>query len=225
MRSVTTDPWREAIEQLAQWHSVGDRSALDLAALFLSRGLPDLLAPRLARKLGDETVRDLVQQFLLDLHRKDLPTTPDHPKTYLGRALQNRALSHLRHKAPEPMAVVPEPPAEHSMPSQERQVAARQVLRALQTLSMEDRVALKLSDAPEALDADEIDWLAKRANVSRADVRTLAARAENASERVRLFESSLASVDERKGGRAIDRFHKRVSRARQRLLALVGGER
>jgi len=219
------DPWHAAIEQLARWHSQADRSALDRAAAFLSEALPNLLGPRLARKLGDQTIADLVQQFILDLHERPLPTTPDHPRSYLGRALQNRALSLLRVRAPEPMAVVGRTRAEPFVPSHERQVAARQVLRALQTLSMEDRVALKLADAPEALDADEVDWLANHSGHPRADIHSLAVHAENASERVRLFEPTRETTDPRDDERAIERFHKRVSRARQRLLALIEGER
>lgn len=219
------DPWRDAIAQLERWHARADRSALDLAARFLSGELPGLLSPRLARKLGAEIVRDLVQEFLLYLHQKPLPTTPEHPRTYLGRALQNRALSHLRRKHEEPMAALPEPQPAHFVPAPERQVAARQILRALQTLSMEDRVALKLAEAPEALDPDELDWLAARLDATRDEARARALRADNTAERVLLFEPAPAAADELQGGRAIDRFHKRVSRARQRLLALLGGVR
>lgn len=218
------DPWRSTLARLASWHAVGDRRALDAAMRFLSGALPGLIAPRLARKLGDEIVRDLVQQFLLDLQRKPLPSSPEHPRTYLGRALQNRALSLLRRKDAAPFAEVPDPPPAHITPPQERQTAAREVLRALQTLSMEDRVALKLSEAPEALDDDEIDWLAVRAGLPRGEVQSRALRAESASERILLFDP-VHGPDEREAGRAIDRFHKRVSRARQRLLALLGGER
>lgn len=218
------DPWRDTILRLERWHSAQDRPALDLAAHFLAQEMPGLLSPRLARTLGDATVRDLVQQFVLDLCKRPLPSTPEHPRTYLGRALQNRALSHLRRKQAEPMAIVPEPPPEHLAPAAERRAEARQALRVIQTLSMEDRVALKLSDAPEALDLDELDWLAARAGVPHDEVRALAFRAETAGDRVRLFDPG-SSADDFDAGRAVDRFHQRVSRVRKRLRALWEGAR
>lgn len=220
------DPWSSSLESLQRWHAASDREALVVALRFLSGALPGLLSPRLARRLGDETVRDIVQQFLLDLQARPLPSTPEHPRTYLGRALQNRALSLLRRKGAVPGIAVPDdPPLEHSLPAQERQVAARQVLRALQSLPMEDRVALKLSETPEFLDDDELDWLASRAGIPREEVRARGLRAKRTEERVRIFEGVTEPFAESEVGRAVDRFHKRVSRARQKLLERIGGER
>jgi DNA-directed RNA polymerase specialized sigma24 family protein len=219
------DPWQWSIERLDRWHTHADRDALEEVLRFLSEALPELLAPRLVRKLGGETTRDLVQEFLLGLQRKPLPTCPEHPRTYLGRALQNRALSLMRRKDAELVAVVPEPPLDHAAPAQERQTAAREVLRALQMLPMEDRVALKLSEAPEVLDDDEFEWLVARAGVPREEAQARALRAASAEERAQLFEGGREPLDECDVGRAINRFHKRVSRARQKLLTLLGGER
>lgn len=222
-RSV--DPFATAIDQLSRWHAQQDRAALAEALHSLSDALPSLLAPRLARRLGEETVRDLVQQFLLDLQRRPLPTLPDHPRTYLGRALQNRALSLLRRKDAEPVPVVPEPLQEDLVAVQERRLAAREVLHALQGLSMEDRVALKLSEAPEELDGEELDWLAARGGASREGVRAACLRVERAEERAALFEGRQEPFDATEVQRAIDRLHKRVSRARQRLIERIGGAR
>jgi hypothetical protein len=213
-----------AVEGIERWHTHGDRDARDAALGFLGAHLPSLVPPRLAQRLGGDTVRDLVQEFLLGLHSSSLPSSPEHPRAYLGQAIQRRALSLLRRKSAEPMAIVPEPPQEHSAPPQERQVAARQALAALRALSAEDRIALKLTATPEALDEDELDWLAARNRTSREAVRVLALRAESTEARAQLFDGAVQPPREADAGRAIDRFHKRVSRARQRFLARAGGD-
>ncbi|MFO0647977.1 MAG: hypothetical protein U0326_17190 [Polyangiales bacterium] len=164
-----------------------------------------------------------MQEVVMQLQRKPLPSSPEHPRTYFGRALQNRALSALRRKSPELAAEVPEPPPELDTPSQERQTAAREVLDALQSLTVEDRVALKLASAPEALDDGELDWLAARLNVSRYEARSLALTRERTEDLARLFEGEHDATETRVALRAIDRFHKRISRARQRLRDRIGG--
>ncbi|MBK8691627.1 MAG: hypothetical protein IPN17_04815 [Deltaproteobacteria bacterium] len=89
---------------------------------------------------------------------------------------------------------------------------------------MEDRVALKLAEAPRpSTPTNSTGW--QRASTPRDEARARALRADNTAERVLLYEPAPAAADELQGGRAIDRFHKRVSRARQQLLALLGGER
>lgn len=223
-RDDPRDEWSRAVEGIERWHTHGDREARDAAFAFLSKQLPGLVPPRLARSLGDGVVHELMQEFLLGLHISPLPSSPEHPRSYLGRAIQHRALSQLRRKRAEPMATVPEPPQEHSAPPQERQVAARQALAALRALSAEDRIALKLTATPEALDEDELDWLAARNRTSREAVRVLALRAESTEARAQLFDGAVQPPREADAGRTIDRFHKRVSRARQRLLSRIGGD-
>nr|MBK7070494.1 hypothetical protein [Deltaproteobacteria bacterium] len=122
------------------------------------------------------------------------------------------------------MAILPEPPPAHFVPAPERQVAARQVLRALQALSVEDRVALKLAEAPEALDPDELDWLAARIDSTRDEARARALRADKPRSAVLLYEPAPAAADKLQGDG--DRpLSQAVSRARQRSLALLRGER
>lgn len=219
-----TDLWADAIRGLERWHTNGDRGSLEAALQFLSAELPLLLSSSLTHRIGTEAVRDLVQEFLLALQMRPLPAIPAHPRSYLGRAVQNRALSQLRRTRDEPVATLPESPPEVLDAVLERQVAAREVLQHLQELSMEDRVALKLSMAPEALDAEELRWLASRCGLSTDEVRQRALQAERAEDRVVLYEHALGMADEAGLARAIDRLHKRVSRARQRLLERIRGE-
>lgn len=219
-----TDSWIDAIRQLEQWHMNGDRGSLEAALRFLSAELPLLLSPSLTHRVGAEAVRDLVQEFLLDLQKRPLPAIPTHPRSYLGRAVQNRAISQLRRNRDEPVATLPESPSEEHESALERQLAAREMLQHLQELPMEDRVALKISMAPEALDAEELRWLTARCGLSTVEVRQRALRAERAEDRVVLYENALGMADEAEIARAIDRLHKRVSRARQRLLERIRGE-
>jgi hypothetical protein len=201
----------------------GDREARDAAFAFLSKQLPGLV-PR-GSPAASATGRPRADAGVS-------PRPPHQPTAFLSRAspqlprraIQHRALSQLRRKRAEPMATVPEPPQEHSAPPQERQVAARQALAALRALSAEDRIALKLTATPEALDEDELDWLAARNRTSREAVRVLALRAESTEARAQLFDGAVQPPREADAGRTIDRFHKRVSRARQRLLSRIGGD-
>lgn len=164
------------------------------------------------------------QEFLLGLHSSSLPSSPEHPPR----------LPRAGHTAPRPEPATPQErradghgaePHPRSTAPPRKSVRLRRGRRwpRCAALSAEDRIALKLTATPRPSTRTSSTGSPPATRTSREAVRVLALRAKSTEARAQLFDGAVQPPREADAGRAIDRFHKRVSRARQRFLARAGG--
>lgn len=102
--------------------------------------------------------------------------------------------------------------------------AAIAIQRALDSLPIDDRVAVKLVHAVEWLTPSEMAWLAGRLRIERDDVPTAITAAGDRYELTKIFDPGDDSpTDLRARRQRLDRFLKRVDRALDRVRASLGG--
>lgn len=219
--------WEDAWADLELWHAEHRVSAARSALQFIESELRLRAPPEARGPANVEILNDALQNFLEGLLKKPLPCLPENPRAYLRRALRNRCIDLLRKQ--QRRSEVPiqedqgrespanEPPADHGM---ERHEDAAQLRAALATLAIQDRVALKLVDAPELLDTQELRWLGERGRLSQDQVLERIHAATDVYHLTEIFDPPKdAAVDDRR--HRMERFRRRRGRARDKLRPLM----
>ncbi len=213
----------QVVADLRAWHHVADREAARRALVVVEPALRARVPAGVRRRWTPEQVEDVVQGFLERLLARPLPDGIENPAAYLVVAFRNWCLGVERGrkgKNDEPWE------DEHPQrePGEDRTVArdeALQLDRAFGTLSIEDRVAVAMVDAPHALDAAEWAWLAQRCGRPVDEVRTLVLACPPVFELTLLFDPTATPEDGSGRRDRMERFRKRRERARSRLRAAM----
>ena len=216
--------WDQAIDDLRSWHVEGSASAARAALVFVEGELRLAIPPLVRRSWPPELVEDAVREFLSRLLEKRLPEGIADPGRYIIRAFRNRCID--RHRARQRRREVGglgdagwELPAPDE--SQERKLQraelAQQMAGALDTLSVADRVALKLVDAPEWLDDGEIAWLGQRAGLTPDQTRDSVRLARDVFALTELYDPKPVGGGTEDRRLRMERFRRRRGRAREKL--------
>ncbi len=226
--------WIDCYAGLVRWRVAGDRHAAEEALRFLEPQLRVRVPLWVREGLGQAAVDALVQSFLEKMLAVSLPQTVESPRGYLIRAFQNHARSEVRSlrrrkEVPEQdlpalsAAVEPDGPIEV-----ERSRSRVLLLAALERLSVEDRIILKLQIVPEWISPQDLLWLSGRTGASPAEISHRIICAEGSYELSLVFEPSTGRAGSKKDrSRRLDRFRKRKDRALERLrtaMKEVGGQ-
>lgn len=214
--------WSTIPDQLTAWHAHGDRNAAAEAITFLEIELRLAFPPAARRRWPAQQLDDALQGFLTRLLQRPLPVRPTDPKGYLKRAFRNWCISLERRnrEIPTDDAVFVDLPATSNDDVETQQRVAR-AARAMQELRIEDRVVIKLVEAPEWLDHVEWTWLAERSDLT-TDAATLLAR--NATDILALsllFDPGPEPTTVEARRTRLERFRKRRNRARDALIAAL----
>jgi DNA-directed RNA polymerase specialized sigma24 family protein len=223
--------WDAIGDELRRWHASGDREAGRSALAFLESELRRMV-PGLARRTWPpDVIEDALRDFLVKVIEVPLPPGIDDLRRYLGRAFRNHCIdvhearSRRRETSTNDAAEGWDPPIEDDVsPAAVVLVAerSRQLRAALQRLEIADSIALKLDDAPELLDDDEIRWLADRIGTEPATIREAVASAEDVHDLTRVFDPQDDNPDDPQERRKrMERFRRRRARARDKLRTLL----
>jgi len=223
--------WGSAVAALRNWHQRRSRSAARSALEFLEPQLRLQVPPLVRRTWPSELVEDALRGFLTRLLERPLPDEIDSPRRYLTSAFRNRLID--LHRAQQRRNEVPPPedsdwpPGEEESPEMriEREQQASELATALASLSMADRVALKLVDAPEWLSSEEVAWLAAKSGSTHQGVVEAIDSARDVHDLTLIFDPK-GSVDDSRRLR-MERFRRRRARARAKARDALseGGER
>lgn len=228
--------WDNAREWLDAWHRERRPRVGRAVFGFLEVELRLILPPMVKRALPEDQVDEVLQDVLAKLVADPVRGGVRDLKGYLKQVLKNRFidLERKRKRRPEDLLDTVEVgelegPVDRGPRGVEALVAeeARAVVRrALDALSVDDRVALKLDHAPEWLSEEEVAWLAARAGSSVDEVTRRIAHADEVYALSRIFEpGDDEEGDEDARGRRLDRFLKRRKRAGKKLAKVLGGEK
>lgn len=214
--------WSTIPDQLTAWHAHGDRNAAAEAIRFLEIELRLAFPPAARRRWPSQQLDDALQGFLTRLLQRPLPTRPTDPNGYLKRAFRNWCVSIERRnrEIPTDDAVFVELPATTS-DAGEIQQQRDHAIRAVGALRIEDRVAIKLVDAPEWLNDVELGWLAERADLTTAAVSLLVQNAPDILILSILFDPGPEPTTVEARRTRLERFRKRRNRARDALIAAL----
>lgn len=212
--------WRAAIDGLARWHASEDRAAAGPALAFIEVAVRLRIPAAARRRWPAEQVEDAVQGFLLRLLRKPLPADILHPAAYIQTAFSRWCIDVERGRkrtATEPWEeTAPEQPV---APEAESKEEVERIETALDGLSMEDRVALKITTVPDMLTWAELSWLGGRAGLSANEARDRVVACPSVYELTMLFDPGAEPRDAKERRDRMERFRKRRERARDRLRA------
>ena len=225
---MTVDPWEKAISDLAIWHTYRSATAARASIAFIESELRLSVPPLVRRTWPAEDVDDALREFLTRLLERPLPSEIDDPKRYVVRAFRNRCIdlhrAQQRHReAVEGQAFewTAESAVEGRVASRlEEQQRADAVQIAVHQLPPADRIALKLVDAPEWLDATEIEWLANRLGIGASDVRGRLSAADGIHSLTEIFDPPVPGEQDDRRLR-MERFRRRRARAREKLRAIL----
>ena len=220
------EQWHAAIHGLRLWHAHGDREAARSALEYLEVELRLRIPAAARRRWPAEQVEDALQGFLTRLLKRPLPETAvERPAAYLARAFRNWCIDIERGRkrhAGEPWD--DNTPGEWDSGSPETRQRLERVAAALDALSVEDRVAIKMTDAPEMLTEVELAWLGARAGLALDTVASKVLACPPVFELTLIFDPGPDPRDGKERRDRMERFRKRRERARTRLRALLGGD-
>jgi DNA-directed RNA polymerase specialized sigma24 family protein len=225
---VNHDPWADALADLAAWRKKRDRAAAHRALGFLEPQLRARVPVRARRRLGGDVTDEGVQSFLEKLLRIELDPEIRHPRAYVVRAFKNHFLDLEETRARLPSKGLHEvADLESALPSPEAVVESAQVEtrlhKAIESLAIPDRVALKLADAPEWITDDELRWLANETGRGPAELPPLIVAIESAFDAMEVFEGEAPGDKESSRRHRMERFRRRRARARAKLRAAFEG--
>jgi RNA polymerase sigma factor (sigma-70 family) len=231
---MSRDLWQKAVADLALWHTERARPAARSALTFIEAELRLAVPPLVRRTWPAEQLDDVLREFLTRLLDRPLPDDIDDPRHYLVRAFRNRCIDQHRAQQrrqevafPEPSTWEPPDPSPTASEHLQAQERARALQAALDSLSVADRVAMKLVDAPEWLDDVELAWLSERAGVSLDAVLSAVRVARDVFALTELFDPATpGGADDRR--QRMERFRRRRGRARDKLREILdagGGDR
>lgn len=218
-------------EELRRWHESRDREAGRTALAFLEGELR-LMVPGLVRRTWpQDLVEDALRSFLVKLLEKPLPAPLDKPRGYVAQAFRNCCIDlHMawrrrRESSIEDAPAGWEPPADSDESPADvasREEEAQLIRAAIGQLEIADRIALKLDDAPEWLDDEEVRWLSDCGGTSPLEVRRAVASAEDMHALTRVFDLGDDDPQDPQARRKrMERFRRRRARAREKLRELL----
>jgi DNA-directed RNA polymerase specialized sigma24 family protein len=220
------DAWQAALDGLQAWHDRRDQAAGESAISFLEVELRRRVPAAARRRWPEEQLHDALQGFLARLVERPLPPTiKSHPQAYLTTSFRHWCIDiergRQRHAA-EPWEDNDQTVTAEPAPEVRERV--ERVTQALDALPVEDRVVLKMTDAPELLTWLELDWLARRSASSADDVRARVLRCPPVYELTLIFDPGPEPGDAKGRRDRMERFRKRRERARSRLRAALKEE-
>lgn len=215
--------WQVQVDRLKRWHQHGDARAAELALTFIESVLRRCVPPAARRRWPPQQVEDAVQGFLVRLLEQPLPAgVLNRPAAYLIRSFRNWCIDAERGRKRDPVEPWEElPPTVQSPTPPEVRQHLKQTVSALDTLPIAERVALKMTDAPQLLTWEELGWLGTRSGLSAEAVRQKVLSAPPVFELTFLFDPGPPPTDKKTRRDRMERFRKRRERARARLRAAV----
>lgn len=222
--------WETLRLALAKWHADRDRVLGRRVFTFLEQELRLMVPPLVRRAWPEDLVDDVLRSVLAELAQNPLKEGVLAIQPYLRRLLRNRFIDgnrRRRRRAEVPLTEVAQRSSEDVRVPESLEVALRhnvahRVNRALEQLSMADRVGLKLVEAPEWLNEDELSWLARRAGRSVTEVQTAIVAARDVHALTRMFDPGDDDADDRDARRRrMERFRRRRERALKKLRPLL----
>lgn len=229
-RQTDVVSWETLQTELQRWHESRDRAAGRAALAFLEVELR-LMVPALVRRTWPEDlVEDALRAFLLKLIKKPLPPDIQKRRNYVAQAFRYHCIDCFEARRRQENSVgsetAPWEPLTESSPSPESivlQAERDQELRgALGKLDIADRIVLKLDDAPELLDDEELGWMGARLGLDNAAVLKEVMSAEGIYAITHVFDPG-DDVPGDSGARRkrMERFRRRRARAREKMRALL----
>ncbi len=222
MRPPVKTKWQEAFRDLAAWHTHQDHAAANRALSTIESWLRTRIPPAARSRWSHDEIDDAIQGFLERLLNKPLPDNIDDPRAYLGRAWRNWCISRQRGRKTDKHAPWDEdraPETTRQAPDIQQRLA--RASEALETLSIKDRVVIKLVDLPWALSWKELTWLGQRSGRSATEVRDAVMGTFDKLELSLIFDPGPPPTTPKERRDRLERFRRRRSRAREKLKAAV----
>ena len=185
------------------------------------------MVPALVRRTWPEDlVEDAIRAFLLKQLEKPLPPHIGMPRNFMAKAFRFHCIDcyeapHRQESQGDQETAPRELATEGSSSPEARALQAeraRALRAALQTLDLEDRIVLKLDDAPELLDDEELGWMGARLGLDNATVLDAVLSADGIYAITHLFDPGddvPGDVEARR--KRMERFRRRRARARDKL--------
>ncbi len=221
---MTHPEWRRALAQLEAWHDRQEERAATEALTFFEEELRRRFPAAAWRRWPQEQLEDALQGFLERLLDRRLPATAiDHPRAYLIRSFQHWCIDIERGRRRDPTEPWEDPDtAATTDTSPEVREALSRTLAALDSLPIQDRVVLKMTDAPATLSWEELRWLAGRAGSSAEQVRDRVLACPSIFDLTLIFDPGPPPRDAKERRDRMERFRRRRARARERLRGTMG---
>ncbi|MCW8137961.1 MAG: hypothetical protein KIT58_03560 [Planctomycetota bacterium] len=217
--------WSSVLELLERWHRDRDHGAARTVFAFLEQELRREVSAR------QPELEDALRDVLARLVEAPLPPGVHDPRAYLVTALHRRGIDLVRAKQrrrehggeQELIQFKLDRPRElepgEAASSSER---AERVRGAIRRLEIADRVALKLCDAPEWLDDEEVLWLASRLSCTSEEVHAAVGRAGDMHDLTRIYDPGTDDPRDPEARRKrMERFRKRRNRIAERVAQLL----
>jgi DNA-directed RNA polymerase specialized sigma24 family protein len=215
---VTHDPWSHVLDDLRAWHFDRDRRAGQRAIALIEGELRRRIPAAAYRRWSPEQVEDTLQRFLARLVERPLPPSVENPRAYLTTAFRNACIDVERGRA----RVADEPWDDELVAVEPRDHEdAPPVEAALASLSLDDRLVIKMTEAPELLNEEELAALARRCHCSVQQIDDRVRACPSIYDLTLLFDPFLSDGESRRD--RMERFRKRRVRARNRLRDALGG--
>ena len=216
--------WTDCYGSLRAWHDGGDPRAAEQALTFIESEIRRRIPAPARRRWPPQQIEDAIQGFLVRLLERPLPdTADDNPAAYIIRSFRNWCIDIERGRKRDPTAPWEDISFAPSVAaSPETRLQLQRTLVALEGLSVEDRVAVKMTDAPATLTWDELTWLASQSGLSAEAARDHVLACPPVFELTLLFDPGPPPKDKKERRDRMERFRKRRERARARLRAALG---
>jgi DNA-directed RNA polymerase specialized sigma24 family protein len=224
--------WDVAADSLRLWHVTRDGAAVQTAFEFVESELRQMVPASVRRRWPEDLVEEALRSFLLRLLDQPLPEDIGNLRGYLRRAFRNHCIDLYRAQNRRREMPLDQAPAGWDLPEDDEspeavlkvRTHAQDVERALRQLETADRIVLVLEYVPASLSDQDIAWLSDRLGKAPPEVRSLIAAASDMHEFTRIFDPGDDDPEDPKVRRKrMERFRRRRARAREKLLALLGG--
>lgn len=220
--------WSSVLELLVRWHRDRDHGAARTVFTFLEQELRREVSAR------QPEVEDALRDVLARLVETRLPPGVQDPRAYLVTAVRRRGIDLVRarqrrreHGGEQELLQVKFDQPREQEPAEAASATERaeRVRRAIGRLEIADRVALKLCDAPEWLDDEELLWLSSRMSGTSEEIRAAIGRARDMHDLTRIFDPGEDDPRDPEARRKrMERFRKRRNRIAERVAALLAGD-
>lgn len=226
---MTDEPvsWENAHRLLLKWHEDSDPEVGRAVFYFLEVELRLMIPSLVRRSWPEDLVEDTLRSFLSRLVERPLATEISSLRAYLRRSFGNYCIDCHRAQARRreiPLEIHSNEWDQVVEYTRSRIVdeAHTNLSLAMASLSIKNRVVLKLELAPEWLSDEEIDWLASRTNSNSACILDAIRCADDMHALTRIFDPGDDSPDDPKLRRdRMERFRRRRSRARDILRQML----
>lgn len=227
--------WDNAHALLLRWHTER-RPAVGRGVLrFIETELRSMTPAVVRRSWPSDLVEDALREFLVRLLEHPLPSDVADLRAYLRRAFANHCIDGYRARARKRETSLEASAGEWEQPEPGTPAPLQAILHgehrarlqaALASLSVVDRVVLKLELAPEWLGEGEVAWLAERMASNPQEVRAAIDAADDMHALTRIFDPGDDGPDDPEARRMrMERFRRRRARAREKLRVLLEEDR